>query len=51
MKIDIFLPPYIPKFLKAFEKKISPQICKELPCTFSPICRKEKYSKKTPESY
>lgn len=32
MKIDIFCHITPPKFLKAFEKKVSPQICDKLPC-------------------
>jgi len=36
MKIDIFCHITPPKFLKAFEKKIPPPICKELPSTFIP---------------
>jgi predicted TIM-barrel fold metal-dependent hydrolase len=36
MKIDIFCHITPPKFLKAFEKKIPPNICRELPFTFIP---------------
>ncbi len=36
MKIDVFCHITPPKFLKTLEKKISPHIFKELPCTFLP---------------
>ncbi len=36
MKIDIFCHIMPPKFLAAFEKKISPNICKHLPYNFLP---------------
>lgn len=36
MKIDVFCHVTPPKFLKAFEKRIAPEICKQLPCRFLP---------------
>jgi len=36
MKIDVFCHVTPPKFLKVFEKKVAPEICKQLPCKFLP---------------
>jgi len=36
MKIDIFCHITPPKFLKAFEKRIAPEICNQLPCKYLP---------------
>lgn len=36
MKIDVFCHITPPKFLKAFEEKVSPEICQQLPSRFLP---------------
>lgn len=36
MKIDIFCHITPPKYLAAFEKKVSPEVAKQLPCKFLP---------------
>ncbi|MDP2917141.1 MAG: amidohydrolase family protein [Dehalococcoidia bacterium] len=36
MKIDVFCHVTPPKFLKELEKRVAPEICKQLPCKFLP---------------